>query len=163
MVEAVGCYACSEDKQKSLGFSYPVFSPALNPINFWWLQKFVLETEGLSPSFQKTWVFHPMLLLTSVTLGKLPHLFVPVSPPFPCPNENTSPLGWSHLLLCVCVVVIEWQQPWYIIHQSPSSLKSKGGDMFSHGRDLQTLSDLTCILFAKCVYVVVLNKRGAWV
>lgn len=33
--------------------------------------------------------------------------------------------------------------------------------MFSHGRDLQILSDLTCILFAKCVYVVVLNKRGA--
>lgn len=109
---------------------------------------------GLSLSFQKVLGFHPMLLLTSVTLGKLPHLFVSVSRPFPCPNENTSPLGWTDPLPCVCFVVIKRQQPWYNTHQSPSSLKSKEGDVFNLAD-----SDLSCILFAKGVYVVVLNKR----
>lgn len=117
--------------------------------NLFWKQK------GFSPSFQNIMGFHPILLLTSVTLGKLPHLFVSVSRPFPCPNENTSPLGWSDPLPCVCVVVIEWQQSWFNIHQSPSSLKSREGDTFSRAD-----SDLSCILFAKGVYVGVLNKKG---
>lgn len=106
MLETVCPYACSGNRQKPLGFSYPVLSPALNPINFWWLQKFVLETKWFSPSFQEIWVFYSMLLVTTVTLGNSPRLSVPVSPPFPFPNESTSPSGveWS-LTLCLCCCI----------------------------------------------------------